>query len=170
MRRSNWARARGAAPPRTPWRRGATGGCGHRGGGRARRSCDRGLAEERKRLEAARAVRLAASRLDDRAREAQPVALAEALGLQHPVREYRQACLDVGRARLVPVEPQLARGGGAEFLDEQPLLARERLPGDQLGRIAGVIGAQHVELLIARDGYAFLGRAARESRRHAPER
>src|SRR5450432_368239 len=170
-RRPNTAGAGGGARPRRPWPRGATARCGCRGvGTRAWPSGGSRHLEERERFEAARAVRLAARGGDDGAGDAQTEALAEALGLQHPMREHREARLDAGRAGLVPIEPELARSGRAEFLGEQALLARERLPCDELRRVPGAIDAQHVELLVARDRDSFLRGASRLCGRRAGER
>src|SRR5688572_19018164 len=171
--RSSRGPASRAARARTPWPRGARARCGRRAAGkpawRSWRFVRAPVVEECERLEAALPMEVAAVGGYDGSRDAQPVALPEALCLQHPVGEHREARLDVGGVRIVPVEPQLAGSHGAELLGEEPLLARERLPGDLAWRVARAVRAEHVELLLARHGNAFLADAARVFGRRARE-
>src|SRR6185295_18696648 len=99
-----------AGPRRTPSPPRATSRCARPGAAmRARSSSLRSrLVEEGERLEAAGAVRLAARRRYHRAGQPQAVALSEAVGLEDPVAQHRQALLDAGGARLLPIDPQLA--------------------------------------------------------------
>src|SRR5258706_13920775 len=172
--RSSTGAAARAGPPRTPSRRGAIGRCERRAAARREpRSwlvARRGIVEERQRLEAARAMQVAAIRGNHRARDPEPIALSEAFGLQHPMREYREPRFEVGGARFLPVDPQLARRHRAELLGEESAFARERLPRDLARRVARPIRTQHVEFLLARHPGAFPPHPARLRWRRSRER
>src|SRR3954466_859006 len=110
------AAAGGAGRPRTPCPPAATARCARRAA-RSRRALSWSRwrspwrLEEGERLQAPRPVALSAPRRDLAPRQPQAVALAEPLGLQHPLAQDREPRLEVGRARIVEVQHQLARCG-----------------------------------------------------------
>src|SRR4051812_16171750 len=76
----------------------------------------RSLLVHRKRLQAGRAMRLAACRSDLHARQAKTVLDAGALGLEHPAGKAREAALHIELRQPCPVEPELRRGLAGELL------------------------------------------------------
>ena len=91
------------------------------------------------------------SRDDLHAGNSQPVFVIRVFGINHLTTEFREALLGVYARKILPVDPGQVLGAALELRNQHLSGARQRLPGNVFGWIAGSVIPEPGEIIVATD-------------------